>query len=421
MLKLFKKDRDLFYLMGSVIISQLGTWFTYMLMIVAVYNHTQDVLVTMILTAAEMIAGLIGGQFSGIYIEHRNPKNILIVANWVSALVISLVIFFPLNVWLYALAAFWIAFINAYRDPAFQKYLVASVEEENRMTANSSFQMANECVKIIGPMLAVSVLALLPDHLKRMGFLIDAVTYVLGALILIKLADQGKLNESGKQTHGGFKNKSFYQIWQEGMSPLRDSVMVNLLVTFLLILFGVAGADVMLTAHINDAGLNTYSVGYVVGALSLGILVTSMFAARWVVKWPLKIQLGLSGLVLGLCYGMIGIGHSILSMCVAAFLTGVANAVFNMSSSTFWQKYIPYNQLARFIGLVGSLASTATLIGMGINGILSEWLTAGYTIMLCGLLIAVAGTFLTINLSVKKKYKENAGISTGQSKNQDMR
>ncbi|MFT8311345.1 MAG: hypothetical protein ABF629_09285 [Sporolactobacillus sp.] len=78
MFRLLKTHKDLFYLMISVIISQLGTWFTYMLMIVAVYNETKDVLTTMILTAAEMIAGLIGGQLAGVFVENRESKDILI-------------------------------------------------------------------------------------------------------------------------------------------------------------------------------------------------------------------------------------------------------------------------------------------------------------------------------------------------------
>lgn len=48
-------------------------------------------------------------------------------------------------------------------------------------------QMANELVKIFGPALAVFVLALLPNDLKAIGFLIDALTYIAAALILIKL------------------------------------------------------------------------------------------------------------------------------------------------------------------------------------------------------------------------------------------
>lgn len=182
--------------------------------------------------------------------------------------------------------------------------------------------------------------------------------------------------------------------------------MFNLLVIFLLILFGVAGADVMLTAHVNDIGLNTYTVGYVVGALSFGILVTSMVAAKWVIHWPLQIQLGVSGFALGLSYSIIGFGANLITLILAAFMTGACNAIFNMSSSTFWQKQIPYTQLARFFGLVGSLASAVTLIGMGVNGLLSEWITAGLTIMLCGLLIALAGLLLIVNLSLTQKYKK---------------
>jgi len=40
-------------------------------------------------------------------------------------------------------------------------------------------------LKIAGPALAVSVLALLPSHLKHLGFLIDAISYLLAFFLLI--------------------------------------------------------------------------------------------------------------------------------------------------------------------------------------------------------------------------------------------
>lgn len=102
---------------------------------------------------------------------------------------------------------------------------------------------------------------------------------------------------------------------------------------------------------------------------------------------------------MGLSFAFIGFGHTLPAMMTAAFLTGVSNAIFNMSSSTFWQNQITYQQLARFFGFVGSLASTVQLIGMGMNGLISGWLGAGTTMAICGLMIACAGLLLVVSLS----------------------
>lgn len=50
------------FLTMSVFVSFLGTWFTYMLFIVQIFNKTGDERLTMIIVGAQAIAMLIGGQ-----------------------------------------------------------------------------------------------------------------------------------------------------------------------------------------------------------------------------------------------------------------------------------------------------------------------------------------------------------------------
>ncbi|MFT8316779.1 MAG: MFS transporter [Sporolactobacillus sp.] len=405
MRRLFRYHHDLMYLLGSVLISQLGTWFTYMLMIVAIYNQSKNVLTTMVLTGSGMIAGLIGGQLAGVQVEKRDPGKILSLSDWTSGIIIALVFFLPMNVWLYAAGSFLIAFVNTYREPAFEKYLVANVKSDGRMEANASFQTGKQAVQIIGPALAVFILGLLPLGLKKLGFWVDAVSYFTAALLLLRLK---RGDHSLDEPIDKVEKQSFFKIWKQGLAPLKNILMINVFIVFLLMLWGISGMDVMLTAHVSDSRISAYQVGYVLGALSCGLLATALLASRWVRHWPLQLQLGASGLAMGLSLALVGFGTTLVAMMAAAFLMGIFNAIFNMSSSTFWQSRIPYDQMGRFVGFVSSIISTVQLIGMGTNGLLSEWLGAGHAMMLSGLLIAFAGTLLIVNLSVLKKQPERS-------------
>jgi len=179
--------------------------------------------------------------------------------------------------------------------------------------------------------------------------------------------------------------------------------MFNVFLVLLALLFGIAGADVVFTAHMAESGLNTYSVGYVVGALSLSLLLTSSFAAPLVNRMPLSVQLGLSALLLGISYSLIGFGHNLIAMMGAAFLLGIFNGVYNMSSSTFWQKRVPYQQLGRFFSFANSILSLVTLIGMAANAWISERFSASFDIILCGLIMTIAGFMLIITILMKQK------------------
>lgn len=117
---------------------------------------------------------------------------------------------------------------------------------------------------------------------------------------------------------------------------------------------------------------------------------------------PVTVQLGVSFLLIGICYSLIGLGAGLLAMMAAAFLTGVFNAIYNMSASTFWQKSVPYHQLARFFSFANSVFTFITLVGMSANAYISSLFSAGFDIVLCGLLIALAGVILIVTISIVK-------------------
>lgn len=404
---LLKQHRDLSSLFISILISQLGTWFTYMLFVVRIFNQTENELHTMLIVGAEAVAGLIGGQLAGLIVERQMPKKVLRTSDWISAIIIAGVFFVPVNVLFYSAFGFLIAFVNAFRAPAFEKYLVAAVAEKDLMQANAAFQTAREMIKIVGPALAVSVLALLPMSLKNLGFLADASSYAVSALLLIGLTEANrKYGSEAKETEED-TGLSWFQKWLEGLVPLKDPVIFNVFAILLLLLFAVAGADVVLTSHIHESGLNSYDVGYVIGALGLGILMTSALGAKYISRLPLTAQLGFSALLLGICYGMIGWGQHFITMMTASFLMGIFNAVYNMSSSTFWQTKIPYERLGRFFSFATSIFSMVTLIGMAANAYISHSLSAGLDIILCGSVISFAGLILIVNMNIVQK-KKNA-------------
>jgi MFS family permease len=402
MIQLLSKYKDIRYLVISYFISETGSWFSYMLLIVLSYTKTGDMLHTMVIVAAQSIAAIIAGQLSGVFVEKRTPKYILLFSDMFSVIIIGALFFFSANLWLYASVGFLIAFINGFREPTFHKYLVASVEEESLMSANATFQMIREFVKIFGPTLAVSVLAALPGHYKGVGFLIDACSYFIAALLLTGL---NRFKEVQEETKTDENSPSLLVRWKEGITPLKDPVVLNVFIMLLLILMCIAGADVLFTAHIVESHLNSYSVGYVVGALSLGILLTSMLGSKIIKTLPLTFQLGGAGAFIGLFYGGIGWSSNLLIMIICGFLLGIFNAIYNMTSSTFWQKVVPYEKLARFFGFATSIFSIVTLIGMGLNGWIGSLTNSGFIISLCGALLFVVGLLSMFNISWAQKRK----------------
>jgi MFS family permease len=129
---------------------------------------------------------------------------------------------------------------------------------------------------------------------------------------------------------------------------------------------------------------------------------TTFFASQWIKKWNLSVQLGISAVFIGVFYAAIGWADNLLLMMVAAFATGIFNAVFNLASATFWQQHVPYERLGRFISFTSSIFGIATLIGMALNAYVSQMFSAKADIMAAGSAIIVFGIILTVNIKIKR-------------------
>ena len=401
MLKILKQNLMFRRLASSLFISELGSWFSYMLLIVMTYTKTETLMTTMGIALFLSIGSLVGGALAGVIIEDKNPAKVIIITNIASALLISSLFWLPNTIQVYYVAAFAISFVSSFRTPAFNKYIVSVVQEDDLMEANGTFQSTRELVKILGPGLAATVLGVLPESQQSVGFIIDAATYILASCMFIGIS-LGKIEPINIEKKVKVK-QSFWSRWKEGLSPIKSPIVISVLVMYVCIMLGIAGVDVTFTAHVDKSGYKAEFVGYILGALSTGMILTSIFGSKYIKKLPLALQLGGGTLGLGLFYAGIGFSTNIYLMMASAFALGVFNSGFNMSASTFWQTAIPYDQLGRFFSTITSFLSSVTLLGMGINGLIGTISTPQFVIMLCGGLILLSGLVsIFIIMSVNK-------------------
>jgi MFS transporter, DHA3 family, macrolide efflux protein len=396
MMQLLRHNRKFGKLISSSLISQMGSFFTYMLLIVISYDHNHSMLATMGITGASSIGSLIAGFFSGVVVDRGSPVRIMVTSYMCSALVIASLFWLPANVYCYYAVALLIAVFGAFSSPAFSKYQVMIVERKDLADANASFQVLREIVKIVGPGLAVFVLGLLPSEWKPIGFLIDASSYALAALLFVGRDFQAVRDTNATaELKAPTEKSSFVNVWREGLQPLRNPIVTNVLILYFLIILGIAGADVILTAHVSHSGYSSLYLGYLIAAWSAGLILASLLGPRVFRKWSLAMQLGGSAVGIGVFYAGIGVCDNIYGMLASGFVLGLFNAVYNVSAPTYWQEQIPMEQIGRFFALVSSIFSVLTLVGMSLNGLLGTWYSPRLVLQVSGGAIAMVG-FISI-------------------------
>jgi len=401
---LIRKNRPFGRLLLSSLVSELGSHFTYMLMIVLSYEEHRSMVTTMGIAIASSIGALVFGSLAGVWVERWNPVRVMVVANLLQALLIGALFWLPVNMWIYYMVAFALAVVRSFLTPAWRKYQVHVVDESDMMNANASIQATRESLKIIGPILAVAVLGLVPKDSQVIGYLIDAVSYVLCAVVLFGLPAATPTEAQATGASGG---QSFREQWAEGFRPLKHPILAAVAGMFVLILVGISGADVIFTAHVTATGNESLDVGYLFAALSAGLILASVFGTKFFSRWPLAIRLGGATLAIGLCELWIGVSGSLLSMAAAAFVLGLFNSIYNISASTYMQVTVPRAQIGRFFGLMGSIFSTAMLLGLALNGLLGVFLTPQAVLYWTGGVLSLAGVLSMFVITIaERRYKQ---------------
>lgn len=413
MIKLLLSNKRFSMLVVSSTITEFGSFFTYMLMIVLSYEKTESMVTAMGVLIASSAGSMISGTFAGVFVDRYSASKILVISNFFSTIVIASLFFLPYNYFYYYIISFLVAIFSSFTVPAFNKVQVTLIDNDNRLQANASIQTLRELTKIIAPGAATFVLAALPENLKPVGYLIDAGTYVIAVLLLIPLAISVKF-EKTTTTEEATYWQSFKKDWKEGWTPFKDPVITSILILFFIIIMCIAGFDVLLSAHIFKSNLPTVYIGYIISALSAGIIVFSMVGAKIIKKWPVSFRIG--GAVVGMGIFYIGLGwfNSIIGMLICAFLLGCFNAVYNMTAPTYFHENVPEHLMGRFYGLVGSLMSILSILGMTMNGALGTFISPEFVLLSLGAIKALIGlsSIFFIGYSIKKGKKTFSHIQT---------
>jgi MFS family permease len=409
MLKLLLQNKKFAMLVISSTITEFGSFFTYMLLIVLSYERTQSMVTAMGILLSSSVGSLLTGTFAGVIVDRFSAAKVLIAANSFSAIVIASLFFLPHNYWFYYMITFFTAVFASFAAPAFNKIQVTLINNENRLQANASIQTLREITKIIAPGAATFVLAALPEKLKPVGFLIDASTYVIAVLLVIPIAMTTQFARTVADEKMR-KWESFKKDWKEGWIPFKDPVIAGILMLFFLIIMCIAGFDVVLSAHIFQSNLPTVYVGYIISALSAGIISFSFVGSKIIKSWPVALRIGGAVLGMGIFYMGLGWFNGIIEMIICAFLLGCFNAIYNMTAPTYFHENVPTHLMGRFYGLVGSIMSILSILGMTINGYLGSMIGPQYVLLVFGVIKALLGamSIFYISIAVKKRKEQNA-------------
>lgn len=253
----------------SQLVSSLGDTLHYIALVVLVYQLTGRGAAVALLVAAEVVPILLLGPVAGVVIDRFSRKSVLIGADVFRAL-LALSLVWPQGVWHAYIVAAGIAAGNTFFNPTVQAVIPELTTEDQRLAANSVSWSTGRLVQIIASAIAGGLIALIGTDA---AFVLNAATFVVSALLLVRLVIPAHAGQLGQDTKRGVDR--YLSDARAGLRyAMRDRLVSRLLIVQALasLATGATGAMLVVLSE-QHLGLPPSGFAWLIGAIGVGALV----------------------------------------------------------------------------------------------------------------------------------------------------
>lgn len=385
------RNRNLDFLIGSLVISRAGDTFTFLALAIRVdslyTDPTQSARSLGIVLMAFALPQLVFGLFAGTLVDRWDRRRVMIAADLARAALIPLLVFLrtPGDILWAAVLAFAVSSFSAFFYPARTALLPAVVEDEELMAANSWMQVGETVARLVGPILAGMVIGLWGGNV---AFLFDSASFVGSALCLFLVWGV----ESKVQTASAGGSASAWKDLVEGVRyALGNRLLQAVTIGIALALLGIGGVDVLIVPFTRFAfNAPPEALGLLMTVQGAGMLVGGLMIGAFSNRWsPVKIAVASTAL-LAFGLGAFGMAPSYLVGLMVVPVFGFALPPLNASLQTLLQTEIPGEMLGRAGALVEMASSSAYMLSMAAAGPVSTVVGLRHTYVLSGVLVMTA-------------------------------
>ncbi len=386
------RGRDVAWLWGGQVISQIGDGLSKMALLWFVYHLTGSALKMTLIGILETLPPLILGPFIGVYLDRVSKRSAMIVIDLVRACLLILIpAFYTLGwltlKWLYVLV-FVIALFSTAYGPALSAALPLLVDKQHLTRVNALMQSSMMIGQLLGP--AASGILIATIDAQNVLY-VTAGAFVLSSLckIPVTIPHQPVLS-----SRGGILNQAGRAL-MEGVRFVfvQNHLLLLLMIVASIFTLGSTGFIYLLPIlgpqllHVDSVAL-----GWLWSSLSIGILVTTV----WLL-W--KKQEGLCPRLWTLVTAALAGGAAVLllpsstSLVMAAGLivvVGASSGLVTPIVSASLQERTPKNLMARVFGVFNSGVMACAMLGMTIFGWVAD--TFGASASLFGIAAVHLGT-----------------------------
>jgi len=391
------------FLWLSQILSQITGNLINFTLTVIIFEKTYSTAAVSLIWFLYLIPALILGPFSGVIVDLVDKRKILVITNFIQALIVFSYLMFKIKVWVIYSLIFLYSLVNQLYLPAEGATLPFLVPKNLYPIANTLFMFTANATFLVGFTLAGPLIRLL----GRENIFFLAGFFLVLAALAVWFLPRNIIGERKRVVNPII----FFRKFREGYRYIKNTPLIIFPLCLIIasqIVVGVLGITVptyaqeILDIPVIDAGLAIISPAGI-GALIGGIFATKKLTQKVRKKIIISSGLGfasLSFISLGLIIPLLSYQGKIITSAIFAFFLGMAFVFLVIPSQTFIQIATPKKFYGRIYGVLGFLITLASIMPILMIGTLVDLLGIRVILVIIGLLSG--GVFV---ISLKEPYE----------------
>ncbi len=395
-------QRDFILVIIGQIISLFGNGILRFALPLYLLNETKSPALFGVVSACSFIPIILLSPIGGILADRINKRNIMVILDYITALLIFIltILLGKVNLVVLLLVVLILLYgIQGTYQPAVQASIPALVAEENLMPANAVVNLVNSLAGLIGPVIGGAVFGF--AGIMPILFISIACFFFSATMeIFIHIPFEKQKAEESMLSIVSHDMKESVQFMKEEKPIIGKAALliagINLFLSALIII----GLPVIVTRLLGfaESDANRF-YGYAQGVLAAGGLAGGIIAGVFGKKMKIKnahrfllicsICLLPIGIVLGFSVPTLAAYGVIVASC---FIMMAASSAFSIQMMSYVQKVTPAHLVGKIMSFTMCICMVAQPLGQAMYGILFENL-AGYTawlfvgaMLVCGII-----------------------------------
>jgi len=401
------RNADFNRLWGAQILSQIAQNLLNFALIIRVYQLAQGTnlanLSVALLIMSFGIPSIFFAAAAGVYVDHWNKKHVLLIVNFLRAILVLGYLAFEHNLFMVLLLSFLISSATQFFSPAEASSIPALVTKRQLLRANSLFVFTMYASFIIGYSSSAPVIG---SFGARGPYILTAIMFALAGLLITLLPNihVPETNAMPLRRVVRYTGREILANWQLIRSnhnlsfPILQLTITQSILGVILALapalsLAILGVPIQSSSHylIFPAGIGMVLGVLAIDRLSKRVSRIQIVATGLVVAAADLTLIGLANRLHGATEAQALIAHYKIGLLVAplVLILGFMNAIVSISAQTLLQEHTDESSRGKVFGALGMMTNIASTLPIFFAGILADITSVQTVVSAIGLMLLV--------------------------------